>query len=69
MTTEIRARAGLDALSDLEDALGRLRRLTSGLHLPGVSDALDDAWRALGMTEAPLRELAGEVPLPPPMPG
>lgn len=50
--TDIRAQMGLDAAADLERALGTLRRLTGGLHLPGVSEALDDAWRALGAMEA-----------------
>lgn len=52
--TDIRTQMGLDAAADLERALGTLRRLTGGLHLPGVSDALDDAWRALGAMEAAL---------------
>lgn len=65
MTDEIRGQLGRAALADLEDALGRLRRLTAGLHLPGVGDALDDAWRALGAVEA---SLPGE-PEPPPAPG
>lgn len=52
--TDIRTKLGLDAAKDLERALGALRRLTGSLHLPGVSDALDDAWRALGAVEASL---------------
>jgi hypothetical protein len=40
------------ALQDLEKALRALRRLTGELHVPGVSEALDDAWRALGAVEA-----------------
>lgn len=65
---QIRARSGLDALSDLEGALGDLRRLLTGLHIPGADAALDCAWRSLGKAEGALHQLAGE-PDEPPAPG
>lgn len=40
---QIRARLGLVALCDLEGALGDLRRLVTGLHVPGADAALDRA--------------------------
>lgn len=67
-TDQQRARAGLDAIANLEAALGALRRHTIGLHIPGMDSALDDAWRALGATESALRQLAGEPADEPPTP-
>lgn len=66
---QLRARAALDAAADLEAALGELRRLSVGLHIPGMDAALDRAWRALGQVEGSLRPLAGEPADEPPAPG
>lgn len=66
---QLRARSGLDALDALEAALGDLRKLTIGLHIPGVDAALDRAWGAIGATSYALRPLAGEPADEPPAPG
>lgn len=66
---QIRARAALDAMRDLEAALGDLRRQTAGLRLPLVDAALDRTWSALGRAEGALRPLAGEPADEPPAPG
>lgn len=66
---QIRAQSGLDALAELESALGELRRLTLGLHIAGANQALDRAWLALGGAEGALRQLAGEPADEPPAPG
>lgn len=66
---QIRARLGLVALCDLDGALGDLRRLITGLHVPGADAALDRAWSALGAAEGALRQLAGEPADEPPAPG
>lgn len=61
---QIRAQTGLDALADLEAALGDLRKLTLGLRIPGADAALDRAWSALGAAEGALRQLVGGEPAP-----
>jgi hypothetical protein len=64
---QIRARIGLDAMSELETALVALRQLTAGL--PGADAALDRAWRAYGAAENALRHLSDETADEPPAPG
>lgn len=66
---QIRARGALESEGELEAALGDLRRLTLGLHIPGADAALDRAWIALGGIRGALRQLAGEPADEPPAPG